>query len=60
MRRVPNSGFAGSTPYPGQRSFGESLRNHGVNRSLLSAMSFAGMLPGFLVAGSVTREVFES
>ncbi len=43
----------------GQRLHGDFLRNHGVNRSLLSAMGFDGMLPGFLVDGSATREVFE-
>jgi len=43
----------------GQRLHGEFLRNHGVNRSLLSAMGFDGMLPSFLVDGSATREVFE-
>lgn len=43
----------------GQRLYGEFLRNHGVNRSLLSAMSLDGMLPSLLIDGSATRAVFE-
>lgn len=43
----------------GQRLYGEFLRNHGANRSLLSAMSLNGMLPSLLIDGSATRAVFE-
>lgn len=43
----------------GQRLHGEFLRNHGVNRSFLSAMSLEGMLPSLLLEGSASRAVFE-
>lgn len=43
----------------GRRLHGDFLRTHGVNRSLVSAMSLEGMLPSLLIDGSTTREVFE-
>ena len=42
----------------GERAHGEYLRNHGQNRTLISAISLDGVLPSLLVNGSMTREVF--
>ena len=43
----------------GQRAHAGFLRNFGLNRTLLAAMSLDGVLPSFLVDGGLTRAVFE-
>jgi transposase len=43
----------------GQRAHAGFLRNFGLNRTLLVAISLEGVLPSFLVDGGLTRPVFE-
>ena len=43
----------------GQRAYAGFLRNFGLNRTLLAAMSLDGVLPSFLVDGGLNRPVFE-
>ncbi len=43
----------------GERAHAGFLRNFGLNRTLLAALSLDGGLPCFLVDGGLTREVFE-
>lgn len=43
----------------GERVHREYLRNYGLNRTLLSAVSLDGVLPSLLLNGSATREAFE-
>ena len=43
----------------GARVHTDFLRNYGPNRTLISAMSLDGVLPGFLLEGGVTMAAFE-
>lgn len=48
----------GYAPF-GQRVHSDFLRNFGLNRTLMCAISLDGVLPSFLVDGGLTRPVFE-
>src|SRR5690606_8839322 len=58
-RWVKRLGYSRNHAPMGERAHAGFLRNFGLNRTLLAALSLGGGLPCFLVDGGLTREVFE-